>query len=290
LKITPSSDFSNEPLEALVISGPLAGIGTSPSSLKRHGFSLVELSIVLVILGLLTGGILAGKSLIRASELRAATTEYNRYLTAIRSFQDKYFAMPGDITNATSFWGKDATSAVACASQPGTAATPGTCNGNGDGQVAVNQIDEPYRVWQHLAMSGLIEGSYTGYINPDNFYGTPATVGGNIPASKLTPAGWFLLWATQASSGSVLLGFSDGPSVFNNYLVIGGVSANIPRDAVFVPEEAWNIDSKLDDGLPASGMVRTGTGISNCTTNSTISSAYALSYTTKNCILGFRVN
>ena len=48
----------------------------------RQGFSLVELSIVLVILGLLTGGILAGQSLIRAAELRAVTTEYQRYTAA----------------------------------------------------------------------------------------------------------------------------------------------------------------------------------------------------------------
>lgn len=63
------------------------------SSLSRkRGFSLVELSIVLVILGLLTGGILAGQSLIRAAELRAVSTEYSRYATAVQSFRDKYFA------------------------------------------------------------------------------------------------------------------------------------------------------------------------------------------------------
>ena len=73
--------------------------------MRPQGFSLVELSIVLVILGLLTGGILAGQSLIRASELRAATAEYQRYATSIQSFRDKYMALPGDMTNATRFWG-----------------------------------------------------------------------------------------------------------------------------------------------------------------------------------------
>ena len=66
-------------------------------------FSLVELSIVLVILGLLVGGVLSGQSLIRAAELRSVTTEYSRYTTAISSFRDKYFALPGDMSNATSF-------------------------------------------------------------------------------------------------------------------------------------------------------------------------------------------
>ena len=71
----------------------------------KNGFSLVELSIVLVILGLLTGGILGGQALIRAAELRAATTESQRYLAAINSFRDKYFALPGDMAIATRFWG-----------------------------------------------------------------------------------------------------------------------------------------------------------------------------------------
>ncbi len=56
--------------------------------LMKNGFSLVELSIVLVILGLPTGGILAGQSLIRAAELRSVSTEYNRFVTATQSFRD----------------------------------------------------------------------------------------------------------------------------------------------------------------------------------------------------------
>lgn len=74
------------------------------SHVELRGFSLVELSIVLVILGLLTGGILAGQSLIRASELRSVSTELQRYSSAIYSFRDQYMALPGDMLNATSFW------------------------------------------------------------------------------------------------------------------------------------------------------------------------------------------
>ncbi|MGB1539971.1 MAG: prepilin-type N-terminal cleavage/methylation domain-containing protein, partial [Rickettsiales bacterium] len=56
----------------------------------NRGFSLVELSIVLVILGLLTGGILGGQSLIRAAEMRAIATEYDAWKTAVNVFKDKY--------------------------------------------------------------------------------------------------------------------------------------------------------------------------------------------------------
>ena len=72
----------------------------------RAAFSLVELSIVLVILGLLTGGILTGQNLIRAAELRSVVTEFQTYQTAVMTFRDKYFALPGDMTNATDFWGE----------------------------------------------------------------------------------------------------------------------------------------------------------------------------------------
>ncbi|MBY6117485.1 prepilin-type N-terminal cleavage/methylation domain-containing protein [Mameliella alba] len=72
----------------------------------RSGFSLVELSIVLVILGLLIGGVLTGQNLIRAAELRSVMTEFKTYQTAVMTFRDKYFALPRDMTNATDFfWG-----------------------------------------------------------------------------------------------------------------------------------------------------------------------------------------
>lgn len=71
----------------------------------RQAFSLVELSIVLVILGLLVGGILAGQSLIKASELRKIGADFTRYESAINAFRDKYFFYPGDLPNATQLWG-----------------------------------------------------------------------------------------------------------------------------------------------------------------------------------------
>jgi prepilin-type N-terminal cleavage/methylation domain-containing protein len=70
----------------------------------KSAFSLVELSIVLVILGLLVGGVLAGQSLIRAAQLRAVTAQVGQYAAASKTFRDKYFALPGDLPNATSFW------------------------------------------------------------------------------------------------------------------------------------------------------------------------------------------
>jgi prepilin-type N-terminal cleavage/methylation domain-containing protein len=102
--------------------------------LPSRGFSLVELSIVLVILGLLVGGVLSGQSLIRASELRKVTTEYTSIVAAVGSFREKYLYLPGDFPNASQFWGAAAAGA-GCWFTPNPGTVP-TCSGNGDGRLS----------------------------------------------------------------------------------------------------------------------------------------------------------
>ena len=118
--------------------------------MQKQGFSLVELSIVLVILGLLTGGILTGQSLIRAAELRSVTTEFQKYQTAAMTFRDRYFALPGDMRNATDFWG--AMTNCGAASPAGTGTQ--TCNGNGNGSIdtatASGRTGENFGFWRQL--------------------------------------------------------------------------------------------------------------------------------------------
>lgn len=219
--------------------------------LMRIGFSLVELSIVLVILGLLTGGILAGQSLIRAAEVRSVVTEYQRYRSATLAFRDKYFAVPGDMTNATSFWGKDNTN---CATNTGTAATPGTCNGDGDGvidsAVTAGQTGEDYQFWKQLALAGLIEGNYSG------LNGTPSgTVpGANVPAGRISTSMWYT--SACCAGGGATFTLSTYARNFR-YAGTGFVS-------ILKPEENWNVDVKLDDGKPARGFV-VGSPWSGCT-------------------------
>ena len=119
---------------------------------SSQAFSLVELSIVLVILGLLVGGVLSGQSLIRAAELRSVTRDITRYTTATYTFRDKYFSIPGDMTSATSFWGTDN---VSC---PNGGGSTGTCNGNGDGAIGdpagVGNICENQEFWRQLGLAG----------------------------------------------------------------------------------------------------------------------------------------
>lgn len=222
---------------------------------RRHcqGFSLVELSIVLVILGLLTGGILAGQSLIRAAELRAVTAEYSRYITAVQSFRDKYFALPGDMTNASAFWGAlDGNDGSSWDCRGESTGLP-TCNGDGDGRIeemdAVNaNTYEKFLFWKHLANAGFIEGSYSGSASfvastvcPSNSGGIYDYVAGcNLPLSKMRPNFWNAVWVGSVSSSVY---YFDG-----NYGNILSLS-----NSVIKQDELWNIDTKIDDGKPGTG-------------------------------------
>lgn len=230
-----------------------------------QGFSLVELSIVLVILGLLTGGILAGQNLIRAAELRAVTSEFDRYTSAVHTFRDKYFAIPGDFRDATKFWGR-LVSAGHCATNSAAAvATPGACDGDGDGNlersVSGSQAGENYGFWQQLAHAGLIEGTYTGIAGSNN--GVDADIGVNVPRSKMTNAGWSALYRGTSSGDSAHF---DGD--YGNGFIFGREDLTTETDdPVLKPEEAWNVDTKVDDGMPAQGKVSIFTRVA-CTVQS----------------------
>ena len=253
----------------------------------QKGFSLVELSIVLVILGLLTGGILAGQNLIRASELRALSSELDRYLTSTHTFRDKYFAIPGDMQNATKFWNRLNTNAD-CVSNHGlsSAGTPGTCDGNGDGKIrasAASQAAETYTFWQQLAYAGLIEGSYTGIAGSSNL---GHHIGGeNAPASKLGNSCWSVAyWGTNTGTGGIF------PGDYNHIIFMGGNTTSycgsIDGSEPLTPAEAWSIDTKRDDGNPAYGRVRSmdTTARPDCvTTDDPATTEYKLQNDAKDC-------
>ena len=262
-------------------------------------FSLVELSIVLVVLGLLVGGVLSGRSLIRASELRSVTTDVNRYQAAVFAFRDKYFWLPGDIPNATSIWGAaDPTPATCLTTNSGGKAT---CNGNGDGYIGdISGGYERHRFWQHLANAGLIEGTFTGVPGPGGSYHSVLTNPSNAAHSKISNAGF----SVASPSGDPTLNpivshhsFFDGD--YGTRLFFGTQNdalASAPLSPALTTTEAWNIDTKTDDGKPAYGNVlnwKNGAlrGPPNCVTTAVSSTAaYDLSTTAINCAMMFRIH
>lgn len=251
--------------------------------LMKSAFSLVELSIVLVILGLLTGGILAGQSLIRASELRSVGTQYHGFVTATHSFRDKYFAWPGDYAQATDIWGAAHATPADCPTATGTGTQ--TCNGDGNGQVftdapAASNYGERYTFWQHLANAGLIEGSYSGRAGSSGIQHHTAqnTATGRLPNS---------LWLITHHYTSTALVF-PAARPRHNYRLGGPTTAGWPAGRLLSPEEMWNIDTKLDDGRPALGTI-TGplssyVALPDCVTSDAVDATYKLTLRSKECI------
>lgn len=108
--------------------------------LNQKGFTLIEIAIVLVIIGLLLGGVLKGQELINTARVRALNNTVDGITAAWFSFQDRYRAFPGDYT-------------LASVNLPGV-----TQNGNGNG--LVNTDAERGTIWVHLQAAGYITGGY----------------------------------------------------------------------------------------------------------------------------------
>lgn len=254
----------------------------------KEGFSLVELSIVLVILGLLTGGILSGQALIRAAQLRSVASEYQKYVSATQAFRDRYMALPGDMPNAAKFWGAaDNDDGLGSDCFGASVTTTATCNGNGNGSIdSGSAANEQFSYWKHLANAGLIEGSYTGIAGSAGV--SQHVIGQNCPASKLSSAGWAMRYR-GVSPGGVADSLRFAMDYGNEFDFGAANPGDRTYEPALNPEEAWNIDTKLDDGKPASGRIIAvfRTGCVNGANNTDTSAPYNLTNTAVSCALFF---
>lgn len=130
---------------------------------KQGGFTLVEIAIVLVIIGLLLGGVLKGQELITQAKIKNVSNDLNGLSAAIYGYQDRYRRFPGDDNGAVARW-------------PAVAPAPGTANGSGDGQIAGEfnsntANDESRLFWQHLRLAGFVGGDANTRDQPNNSVG-----------------------------------------------------------------------------------------------------------------------
>jgi len=249
----------------------------------QDGFTLIELSIVLVIIGLIVGGVLTGRSLIRAAELRSIITDEQRYVTAVNTFRTKYNEIPGDMADATNFWGTDP---GGCPMGYTGSYITTTCNGNGNGLIENSGASvsytpvlyENYLAWQQLAFARLIPGAYTGTQGPLDY--NQNIPGVNVPPTKI-PNGGFE-WASYIPSTA-----ASYVSPYTQYLLVGGVTNGDLWD-LLTPSDGQAIDQKMDDGLPITGSVLEADQ-GNCL-QSYPSWTYNLQSNSPDCVLLFQVH
>lgn len=216
----------------------------------NNGFTLIELSIVLVIIGLIVGGVLVGRDLITGARIRSQISQIERYNTSANTFRGKFGALPGDIdVAAAGSYGFDTTSCDG---------TEGLRNGNG---LLDNTFynywqggDEQGLFWKDLSstMAGnLIDGSFTlatCTLRPDV---TDSGLAQYMPPAKIkTDAYVYVYLDSSFSSGTTTnqFGISTNRSIAAGRLVSSGPA--------FTVAEAYKIDAKLDDGLAPLGRVR----------------------------------
>ena len=146
---------------------------------QQSGFTLVEIAIVLVIIGLLLGGILKGQELINSAKVKNLANDFRVIPTYVYAYQDKFKALPGDDVAAASHV-TGATNATTPAGSQGN----GVINGNWN---STTNTDETRLFWQHVRLANLAAGPTA---TADPAYQPRNAVGGliGISSSVATPA------------------------------------------------------------------------------------------------------
>jgi prepilin-type N-terminal cleavage/methylation domain-containing protein len=213
--------------------------------MQKSAFTLIELSLVLVIIGLVVSGILFGKDLIHAAEIRAQIKQINDYQLAVNTFQSKYNCLAGDCDKADQFWST-------------------AINGNGNGRIDAWEMGGPgYDGLNYWSMAQempefFIQLGNSGLIR-EHFDGTPLP-GVGLPKIALNPAAGFFIADTASFDGvrePLLNDYVKGTNWF--WLVGCAMDGDVYTSnwdnscAVFKAIDLFAIDTKMDDGNPLGG-------------------------------------
>ena len=190
----------------------------------QKGFTLVEIAIVLVIIGLLLGGILKGQEMITQAKIKNVVADFSGISAAYYGYQDRYRAIPGDDPNAATRW-TTAPAAITSATA-GNGVVTGTYN-NACPAVAVAGTPETCLWWDDLRRAGFVSGS--GAAQPFN------AVTGMLGVQ------------TGDGAGATALGTAVGVGGFSGLIIC---SANLP-DKIAIA-----VDTQMDDGTLINGTVR----------------------------------
>ncbi len=209
---------------------------------NQSGFTLIEIAIVLVIIGLLLGGVLKGQELINSAKVKNLATDFKNVPVYIYGYQDKFRALPGDDFAVASHVTGATEATTPTNGLNGSACTPPTghagCVGNGviDGNWnSTTQTDESYLFWQHVRLAGLAPGSTTA--SAADYLPTNA-VGGTVGIQS----------GTSNGTNSPIWDSSNNP-IRGSYIICStGILGKFVKQ----------LDTQMDDGNPATGSMIAG--------------------------------
>ena len=211
----------------------------------KTGFTLIELSIVLVIIGLIIGGVLVGRDLIDAATVRAQISQIEKYQTAVNTFRGKYGYLPGDMPDPAATQYGFVPRGVIAGEGDGNSIIEGV-NGN----TYVNENDqsggETVVFWVDLTTANLIEGGFTKAAE-NNW---PLVVLSGSVLDQYFPAG-------RIKGGNYIFVYNLNSM---NYYQLGNITSvglygKMNSAMGLTVQQAYNLDRKMDDGLPETGTV-----------------------------------
>lgn len=209
--------------------------------MSRKGFSLIELSVVILVIAVIIAGITQGIGMKKQSELRAIVKMQEEIQIAMQTFYTTYNRLPGDMDDATTFF-------------------TGTNNGNGDGYInflgnsAGAGFSEAGRVFEHMSKAEIYDGNFV-----------PGTIlADSAPVTNMTPggprSGWFLVTGFTPAGGYSFVNRNNlgGNSVnvirYGSNFTDNGLGQTRIGHGLFSVEEVIQMDRKIDDGFPRSGI------------------------------------
>ncbi len=209
--------------------------------------------MVLVVIGLIVGGVLVGQDLIKSAEARAQITQIEKFNSAVNTFYGKYGGLPGDLNSTL-------------AAQFGFVARAGT-QGRGDGNGVIEgvlysngtiyaweQNGETSFFWEDLSQANLIDGKFDTAIDAAYSCYSYQACSSFMPQAKIGKGNFVFVY-----SGSAVNCCATWSGLTPNFFSVAAISsivngATSPISSITV-QQAYNIDKKIDDGIPVSGTV-----------------------------------
>lgn len=201
----------------------------------KLGFTLIEMSVVMVVISLLLAGIAVGGSLIQEAKIAGIISDFQNINTSYKTFNIRYNAIPGDMNNATSYWPTGVCAVVTA-----------DCNGNGNG--IIDTQFESLASWRHLALAGMSDYTLDAFADSTSVM---LVIGSDVPASRIKGSGYMMV-----SGDTNLIGTAGAikSSLWNNGTNAVFIGTQLSTSAVFLNggaltgAQAFNIDQKVDDG------------------------------------------